>query len=64
MLSFKALTLFCVFRLPQFDTLKYTLKKLESLLYELQLAGPAALREDEPEPVAEANGAKAEDADA
>jgi hypothetical protein len=24
----------------KFDSLKYTLKKLESLLYELQLAGP------------------------
>lgn len=37
----------------KFDTLKYTLKKLESLLYELQLSSAIqSTRGDEPEPVA------------
>ena len=34
----------------KFDTLKYTLKKLESLLYELQLSSVMSTRGDEPEP--------------
>jgi|APGre2960657444_1045066.scaffolds.fasta_scaffold00210_4 predicted translin family RNA/ssDNA-binding protein len=43
----------------KFDTLKYTLKKLESLLYELQLAGPlqSTRMDAEPEPQPAAGGA-------
>ncbi len=42
----------------KFDTLKYTLKKMESLLYELQLAAPASTRMDA-EPAQEAPAADA-----